>query len=127
MRAEPGLLRLVRHSAWLSLLRPPGSFDLMQIRPVANVPHEVQPERDCLFRWRRRQNPEIGRLAIRKDKRRRAEYAKPFSAGDVIVLDLREQPSVFEVGREARRDRVELVTRPRRASTVCRDPALPRV
>ena len=73
----------------------------MQIRPVANVPHEIQPERDCLFRRRRWQNPEIGRLAIWKDKRGRTKYAKPFSAGHVIVLDLGKEPSVFEVGREA--------------------------
>src|SRR5829696_2641897 len=88
--------------ACLSLLRAPWSLDFIQVRPVANVPHKVQPECDCLFWWWRRQNPEICRLAIWKDERGRAEYAGPIATREVIVLDLLEQRSVFEVGREPR-------------------------
>jgi len=73
----------------------------MQERPVTNLPHEVQPERDGLLSRRRRQNPEIGRLAVREDKCGRAEDAKSFFARYVIVPDLRQQLSVIEVGREA--------------------------
>src|SRR3712207_8708703 len=76
--------------------RPPRSTLFPYTTLFRSVPYKIQPERDGFFRRRRWQNPEIGRLAVWKDKCRGAKDAKPVSAGDVVVLDLLEQPSVLD-------------------------------